>query len=89
MKTLSSERALCVAIVVATVAGGKGNLVPGSVAGECQHEVDLGIVFRCCQTYGARQLWDRIGLLLENGISQHLQKQSLNLSPYHYGLWPT
>ena len=41
-----------------------------------------------CQTCGTWAAVERIRLLLENGISQHLRKKSLNSSLYHYGLWP-
>lgn len=81
---LSSERVLCVAVVVAIVAGWKGNFD----AWENRVRVDLGIVFAVVRLLAQGQLWQRIGLLLENGISQHLPKKSLNLSLYHSGLRP-
>lgn len=83
MKSLSPERVLCVAVVVATVAGCKGNFD----AWECGRiGWILALSFAVVRLVVQDQLWERIGLLLEKGIPQHLKKKSLNLSLYHYGL---
>lgn len=83
MKFLSPERLLCVAVVVAIVAGWKGTFD----AWECGRiGWILALSFAVVRLVVQDQLWERIGLLLENGIPQHLKKKSLNLSLYHYGL---